>query len=261
MAAKSSPKLGRIVLRIIAGCALVSLVGSLRSVEVDIGTAVTAVHSRSGAARTAEAVRYDDNGLELLAVYRPVDGGLDPGAPAEHRHLWALVDETLPADAANQIRQLNVVTDGRARTLAMVHRSTTERDTWILSVDPAESDDVLRRTLVHELAHLLTLRESELSSQRANCNGRLIEIGCAKRGSLLESYAESFWADRPEPDRTHTADYVTQYASESVHEDLAETFLFWVYDERPSSSTIAAKYEWFAQHRVFVDARNQIAVE
>jgi hypothetical protein len=100
-----------------------------------------------------------------------------------------------------------------------------------------------------------------LSSQRANCSGRLIEIGCAKRGSLLESYAESFWADRPEPDRAHTAEYVTQYAAESVHEDLAETFLFWVYGERPSSPAIAAKYEWFAQHRVFVDARNQIAVE
>jgi hypothetical protein len=259
MAAQSSPNFGRIVLRIVAACALVSLVASLRTVDVEIGNAVTAVNPRSGAAARTEAIHYEDSSLELVAVYRAFDGRLETGAPPEHLHLWMLVEETLPASARQQIRQLNVVTDGGARTLAMVHRSTNERDAWILSIDPAESDEVLERTLVHELAHLLTLGEAELTSQRTNCAGRLIQIGCAKRGSMLESYADAFWADRPEPDRYRAGQFVTQYAAENVHEDLAETFMFWVYGERASSPTIAAKYEWFEAHDVFVAARAEMS--
>ena len=34
---------------------------------------------------------------------------------------------------------------------------------WILSIDPAESHDVLERTLVHELAHIYTLDEADLT--------------------------------------------------------------------------------------------------
>jgi hypothetical protein len=258
MPAKPSPKVVRNVLRIVALGAVVSLLGSLRTVEVDIGTAVTAVHPRSGAARTAEAVHYDDAGLELLAVHRVVDDRLDGGASPAHLHLWALVVETLPTPARQQIRQLNVVTDGPARTLAMVHRSTTERDAWILSIDPAESDEVMERTLVHELAHLYTLGADDLTSSRTNCRGELLEIGCARSGSLLAGYAERFWAGRPEPAPGHASEFVTEYAMESAHEDLAETFLFWVYDEQPASAVIAAKYDWFEGHEVFVAARAEI---
>ena len=51
--------------------------------------------------------------------------------------------DALGADALGLIRQLNIVTDGPARTLAMVHRSTTERDSWILSIDPSELNELV----------------------------------------------------------------------------------------------------------------------
>ena len=259
MPAQPNLRLGRIVLRIVAVGALAAFFGSLRTASVEIGTAVTAVNPRSGAAaRTAENVHYQDSDLELLAVYRVVDGQLDTTAPPDHRRIWTLAEATLPTDARTQIRQLNVVTDGAARTLAMVHRSTTERDSWILSVDPVESDDVLRRTLVHELAHLYTLGEPDLSSPRTNCGGRLIEIGCARADSPLADYADRFWAGVAEPAPYRSPDFVTQYAAESVHEDLAETFMFWVYGDEPSSATVAAKYEWFEHDDRFVDARDDV---
>lgn len=262
MPAQPSLRIGRIVLRVVAVGALAAFFGSLRTASVDIGTAVTAVNPRSGAAaRTEETVHYQDADLALLAVYRVVDGQLEGGAPLEHRHIWALAEETLPASALQQIRQLNVVTDGAARTLAMVHRSTTERDSWILSIDPVESDDVLQRTIVHELAHLYTLGEPDLTSQRGNCRGRLIEIGCAHRDSLLADYADRFWAGLPEPAEYNSRQFVTQYAAQSVHEDLAETFMFWVYGDEPSSATIAAKYGWFESNARFVHARDEIRAQ
>lgn len=259
MQAILSPRINRILFRIVTICALAVLFGSLRTTKIDIGTAVTAVNPRAGtAARTAETIRYQDTNLELLATYRVIDGRLEATALPEHQRIWTLAFDTLPADALHLVRQLNIVTDGPARTLAMVHRSTTEHDSWILSVDLSESRDVLQRTLVHELAHLYTLGEDDLSSQRTNCAGVLIEIGCASSQSPLADFAERFWPGVAEPARYSSEQFVTQYAADSVHEDLAETFMSWVYADKADSTTIAAKYDWFATIDTFVSARTEI---
>ena len=261
MRAKPSARIRGFLFRVLTIVALVVLVASLRTSEVDldIGTAVTAVRPRSGvAARTAEDIRYQDNNLELIAVYRVVNGQLEGAALPEHRRIWEIAAATLPTAGLNQIRQLNIVTDGPARTLGMVHRSTTEHDSWILSVDPAESQDVLERTLVHELGHVFTLGEPDLTSLRSNCAGVLLEIGCARTGSLLADYATRFWAGVSEPAAYSGDTFVTQYAAESVHEDLAETFMFWVYGDKAPSSTIGAKYRWFDTVDNFVVAKAEI---
>jgi len=259
MRAKFTPRIRAILFRIVTVCAIATLFSSLRTTtKVDVGTAATAVQSRSVAARTAETVHYQDGNLELLAVYRVTDGQLESTATPDYRRIWELAEATLPAEALAHIRQLNIVTDGPARTLAMVHRSTTEHDAWILSIDPAESHDVLERTLVHELAHIYTLDEADLTSQRTNCAGRLLEIGCARTGSLLADYADQFWAGLPEPAPYSESSFVTQYSAESAHEDLAETFMFWVYGDKPASSAIAAKYRWFDGQATFVTLRAEI---
>ena len=259
MQAKFSPRISRILFRILTICALATLLGSLRTTKIDIGTAVTVINPGSGtAARTAETIRYQDTDLQLIGVYRVVDGRLEETALPEYRRIWTLAEDTLPAEALSHIRQLNIVTDGPARTLAMVHRSTNERDTWILSVDPAESQDVLQRTLVHELAHLYTLGEGDLTAQRTSCAGRLLAIGCAHSQSLLAGYADRFWAGVSEPALHSDGEFVTQYAADSVHEDLAETFMSWVYAAEPASSTIEAKYGWFDGIALFVTARAEI---
>jgi hypothetical protein len=191
-------------------------------------------------------------------VYRIVDGHLDDAATTDDRRIWAIAEATLPTAALAHIHQLNIVTDGPARTLAMVHRSTTEHDAWILSIDPAESRDVLERTLVHELGHIFTLGEADLTAQRSNCAGTLIEIGCARTGSALADYANRFWVGVAEPGAYSSDTFVTQYAADSVHEDLAETFMAWVYGDKAAASTIAAKYRWFEARDTFVTAKAEI---
>jgi hypothetical protein len=86
----------------------------------------------------------------------------------------------------------------------------------------------------------------------------LLEIGCARAGSLLADYADHFWAGLPEPAPYSESSFVTQYSAESAHEDLAETFMFWVYGDKPASSAIAAKYRWFDGQDTFVTLRAEI---
>jgi hypothetical protein len=86
----------------------------------------------------------------------------------------------------------------------------------------------------------------------------LIEIGCARSKSLLADYAERFWSGVAEPAHYSSTEFVTQYAADSVHEDLAETFMSWVYGDKADSNTIAAKYHWFESIDTFLTARTEI---
>lgn len=225
-----------------------------------IGAALSTTRAEDRAARATEPVRYDGTALALVASYPVRDGHLAaPTAEARHGELWALVLATLPDDAVALVRQLNVVTDGHDATLAMVHRSSIDATTWVLSIDPAERDDVIVSTLVHEYAHMLTLRRDDLSSAAStseSCAGVRMAIGCARPGSILADWYTRFWATNQAPPGRQ---FVSDYAATNPHEDLAESFLAWVLDEvEDPSPAIQARYDALASHRELVTARDAI---
>lgn len=231
-----------------------------------IATAQTSERSKDRAARATESVHYADTTLVLLASYA-VANGL-PAIPASSAdltrdsRLWNLIESTLPDDAVLSIRQMNVITDGRNGTLAMVHRSSVAPASWVLSIDPAETDDVLQDTMVHEYAHMLTLGTDDLTSNaasRTRCEGLRIQIGCAKFGSVLAEWHDEFWAGTAEPAPTDARKFVSEYASSSVHEDLAESFMAWTLNQvlRPSAQ-VRERFAFFESRPGFVAARGAI---
>jgi hypothetical protein len=145
------------------------------------------------------------------------------------------VTRVLPTWAVAEIRQLDIVSDGPGGTLGMVHRSSVVGDQWILSIDVAEPRDVLESTLIHELAHMLTLDRADLSAGTAAspCDGARLEIGCAHAGSALADWSARFWPDPGKPASFDPARFVSQYATTGPHEDLAESFLAYVLGTRP----------------------------
>ena len=231
-----------------------------RTGSVDIGSALQVIDRSQAALRSAEEITYDDADLELLGVYVVADGALldAADAPPEHHRAWDVATRILPAVELAQIRQLNVVTDGPAGTLAMVHRSGVAADQWVLSIDAAEPTRVLEETLVHELAHLLTLRSTDLTTT-GPCDGVQLEIGCARAGSALAQWADAFWTD-PTDAMAHDPDlHVSTYAATSVHEDFAETFLAYVTGDHPTDApTIQAKLAFFDTRPELVAAANQV---
>jgi hypothetical protein len=231
------------------GAAFVALGSRVDRPSVEVGDARQAVsRSADAAARHTEAVSYDDDDLALVASYVAADGHLTEDASPPHRRLWSLAEAVLPSEELRRIRQLNVVTDGPNGTLGMVHRSAVATDQWVLSLDPAEADDVLDETLVHELAHLLTLRRGDLDAHAEDCDGTRLAIGCATAGSALAEWAVDFWADPTTAAPYRSDDFVSEYAATAVHEDLAETFLAYVLEDVPRSPAIAAKLGFFDEH-------------
>jgi hypothetical protein len=252
------------------GLSLGAAIGLLRPTDhvplgaVQIASAVQVVNGKAGsAARATEQVTYEDKNLELLGTYVVTDGALpgDDTVPTAARAVWEVTAELLPREQLAEIRQLNIVTDDANGTLAMVHRSTVSTNGWILSIDTAESNAVLQSTLVHELAHMLTLRRDDLAATASTvtCRGVRIEIGCARNGSALADWAKAFWGDGVEPARYEADRFVTRYAATSVHEDLAESFLVYVLGgDGKASAEAVRKLAFFDSRPEFVTARAEI---
>jgi hypothetical protein len=235
---------------LVLGGALVWIGGRSAAPAVEIGSALQAISAGGddGAARHTEQVSYDDEDLELVAGYVVADAQLPPSAPPAHQALWTIAEDVLPVTELARIRQLNVVTDGPNGTLGMVHRSGLAADQWVLSLDEAEKPAVLGETLVHELAHMLTLGRGDLDARTDDCEGVRVPIGCAIAGSTLAAWADAFWPDPAGTARYDRDRFVSEYAASAVHEDLAETFLAYVLDEDPRSPIIAEKFAFFDGH-------------
>ena len=192
-------------------------------------------------ARMVERVGY--NG----AVERVGDVVIEAGQPVspidqpEVALAWATVDEVWPTSRRADLVQLSVIRDDSLGLVGVVHAASGGG--WILSIDAADLDrrDIVVETIVHELAHVVTLSPDHFSfADAGGCDGVSIELGCASRDSVLARFHDEFWPDDRSVDDMADS-FVTAYASSAVHEDLAETFTAWVFDWPVSGSRVVAE--------------------
>ncbi|MEZ4266177.1 MAG: hypothetical protein R3F39_07345 [Myxococcota bacterium] len=199
----------------------------------------------------------DDDTIEVLAQY-PVNGDALVGTvdPA-HRAVWERFNELFPAELHPEINLFVAIdaeksggTDG-----AMQLSAVNPADYYLaLDVTGSVAPDELDRTMIHEFAHLLTLRPSQVPRNEAaiaTCDVFTDSEGCPREGSYLRAYFEEFWpgflgADLAAEDketapaaRFATGDFVTEYAATIPTEDIAEVFAEWVKAETsPAGDTV-----------------------
>jgi hypothetical protein len=225
---------------------------------------------------------------DSLAVYQDDDAG--------QQAIWRFVIEVIPADQRAAIAEFEVFTDGVNGALGAVEQTDDPR-LWRLEVDLIDSRSFpdLSTTLLHELGHLLTLNEAQVQTDprvfenpadeqiyrqaEAACSTFFTPQGCSRPGSYLNSFYERFWADIYEEwqaiqevedhesygDRQeafyqeHAVRFVSSYAANSPTEDIAETFLYFVFTAEPSDLTAAGqKILFFYEYPELVDLRLRI---
>ncbi len=207
----------------------------------DIGVASVTVSGET--ARVVENVVYRQDVARLGDVL-VVDGSpAEPIADPTIAAVWEIVDETWPASLRSDLRQLSVIDEEPRSLVGVVHPSSAGG--WILSLDAADLPDraLLEETIVHELAHVVTLDAAVFTFGDEPCDGETIGLGCAHDGSVLAEFVAAFW-----PDGTRGADheYVNDYAGSAPHEDLAETFTSMVWGWTPDGEVIDAKTDLIA---------------
>jgi|TARA_B100002003_G_C14117497_1_gene537489 hypothetical protein len=195
---------------------------------------------------------------------------------AKHQAIWAKYIQTIPRETTPMLSTFQVVTDGEDETLAAVGIiEGTNKFELLIDIKDAyltgslDNKD-LTYTMIHESARLYTLNDKQLVAneqlveadfllQQQVCNPRYgTDEGCATEKSYLNLYFKAFWKDiypewvklqEVESDdeyyslseafgRKYDDRFLTEYASSSVEEDIAESFTGFVLKDKPTTSTV-----------------------
>lgn len=260
--------------------ALVAIAGLL---QVPGLLAERGASSQGHAAPPTDAVltRYEAaEGRVGVATYER-EGDPRAGDRPAHDALWEEWTSLVPAYWARRVAVFEIASDGTGNgTFAAYVSPLDERgDRWLLAVDPAdaaEDPEYYHETLVHELAHILTLGAgvrsggpfATLGEAGAACGGPAVRHGCLAPESLLARFTAQFWTseDVAAADRIHAAGptgmrdvavaryrerhdaFVGPYALTDPAEDIAETIVALAFGRRqPRGSTAEAKVEMLRQ--------------
>jgi len=223
----------------------------------------------------------DDDDFGSVDIYRVVDGALEPAASGLTQDVWdTFVRVVTPDFAAEVMSQYRVGDAPDSDTLAYVYQDD-DPDRWILATNLATSQDKpsLIATLVHEYAHILTLSGPEMDRDQPSCSTIELSEGCARDDSYLLAFEQQFWAgyddSAPTPDNgdsdvaydfylAHEEDFVSDYAATNVVEDVAESFMTFVLEDRPADATAsvsAAKIDFFWNYPELEAIRERIRTE
>lgn len=171
------------------------------------------------------------------------------GEPAAwHQAAWDRWVELVPASDRWRVGRFEAIEGSSDGQLEPISESL---QVWILRISDLEPE-VLDVALIHELGHLVSLGPGEVlpatdPSVRDNCATYFSVEGCAVAGGVFDRFVDEFWPSAFETDEaagearyaTARDSFVTRYAASNPGEDLAETFVFFVYRLRPTGPTVA----------------------
>lgn len=226
----------------------------------------------SGDGESAETV-YNVNGDQIVS---------DTDSQTEHQELWAYFARLIPADARGMVTQFGIASDGPDGTMAWVEPlSEDDLSQWMLVVDPADAakPEELTFTLIHEYGHLLTLNQTQLDVNAASCSTYYPQEGCSYENAYVNSFYEKFWVNMlPELQEIETEQdedryydqldafyqkyedqFVSDYAATNLEEDMAESWAFFVLNQKPDGNSIAEqKILFFYDYPELVELRTSI---
>ncbi len=178
--------------------------------------------------------------------------------------IWGAFINLVPAQYRTNIAQL-LIYEGEDDTLAFVSPLGETNEQWVLAVniwaDMFTKDEEVadmrdfQQTLIHEFAHVLTLNDTQIypAEERRDCpNTYFTDEGCTNKEAILNQFVHRFWHhDAPgfHIDNEFGSDFyaenksqfINEYAATNPVEDLAESFLHFVYAPKPTGDLTVAQ--------------------
>lgn len=207
--------------------------------------------------------------------------------------LWNRVYEVLPRKWMDKyITQFELVSDGKDEILAGVNPMDESNHYWSFLVDVKDAtntrahslQDDFNHTLLHEFGHILTLNNSQIEPTDMKWQKDdlryLTSEGLAFEESYINHFVKQFWygnlldewddiqrirSEAKRIDRLYELyeqypnHFMNDYSAESPEEDIAESWYFFVKNEKPSPKNIAnKKILFFYQFPELIELRKEI---
>lgn len=207
------------------------------------------------------SARYDvlphgDLVLKYVAGEERYLSDIQRGKPL-HQAIWQRFVALVPAKERQHIDCYIAMTDGNKGLSAYVLASR-DQGNWCLAVDISEMapgdkirDLRLKRTLVHEAAHVLMVSPDQygFDDYGPQCVATHTLTGCPRNTAYFAYFWQRFWQSKPElgepvPSidpkarqagaeryRHHSSEFVSEYAATNAVEDFAESWMRFVFND------------------------------
>lgn len=207
---------------------------------------------------------------EKIIYTKNADGTFEPELHPADAQLWSMIEALSPTkEVFERLKVFEVYYDEEDSTLAAVESLDDTNSTWLYSINYTAVDEFeeLAPTIVHEYAHILSLQDSQTTTEaeqvdvRDVCENYLVTEGCLKADAYLDDFFEKYWEGKGtyigERDRTedeaeeffekNSDDFVSAYATTNPAEDFAESFMFYVLKDARSDDVLKEQKKSFFQ--------------
>lgn len=193
------------------------------------------------------------------------DASLQPNPSAEHSELWSLFVGIIGKQTAiKSIASFEVYSNDQDTSAASVWRSQNPYK-WHMNLNAAYKDDKkdLVHTLVHEYGHVVTLSGNQVSEVDGACPRLQLAEGCASQGSYIQKFYAKFWepnGDNPDQQsKGDSSEFVSEYASSNLGEDMAESWAYFVLRAKPVGDEVREdKVRFFYDFPELVSLRDRL---
>lgn len=184
----------------------------------------------------------------------------------ENQDNWKLFMMLVPTSTRiDFVRGYRLIYDENRKEDASVQQNDDE-DFWTFEINlqnfRTNTIQDKNFTLIHEIAHLLSLNINQVSADLTICPKSEIEDNyCPKSTSYIDPYFKKFWEDLPTTKQEFDENkYITEYAGTSYTEDFAESFATFVMKPMPTSteSMVNQKINFFYEFPYFVTIRKNM---
>ena len=190
----------------------------------------------------------------VLSSYAVTDGQADI-ADREDAAVWAYLCSILPVEYRQKIARFDLFTDGCSNVLAYTapierEDGTSDNTRFSIAVDYYDVYDEngerrdwskLTYTILHEYGHVLLEDETQVDLTAGTTTH---DPAGYVEGSFRKGFYDAFWAEAGNAAGNFAlgpTDYVSQYAANYFHEDIADTFAVFVLGGEPEGDTVAAE--------------------
>ncbi|WP_243292026.1 putative zinc-binding metallopeptidase [Bacillus sp. FJAT-47783] len=216
-------------------------------------------------------------------TYQVKNGKIDFEKDEQHQQIWSYVTKIVPEKIMSRITSFEVGTDGKDEMLAYVVPNDDTNQTWLLGVDKKDAFDSkgklvikdIQDTIIHELGHIMTLNDTQMQDVEEDTKTYTTDEGTLKKDAYLNQFYETFWKDiheewkkamEAESDEAmnqfyekHKSKFISEYAMTNPEEDIAESFMRFIVDEKPKGDTMAEeKIRFFYQFDELVKLRKEM---
>lgn len=197
--------------------------------------------------------------------------------PEKHLYIWNIFAQFYPNIHKNHIISYIVSNDSDSEEFWSVGQIEWQPKYWDLSINlpsfyKGNSLDVRESTwtLIHEWFHIVSLNDKQIAINYSQCLNYEIAEGCPKDDSYFQEFINIFWPktktdkiwDKNNLFEVYPKDFVTEYASTNPGEDLAESFTFFVLNDKPKANTIREqKILFFYNYPELVELRENMRIK